>query len=94
MGVERSSAIRILAIKTTEHFVDKSNKNERRLTPSIHGSSTDGMNAHKVVLNWTQIPKEVWSQYDAIENRVSYTEVGRLECCDFLQAFHRNSSLF
>lgn len=57
-GTGRSSAIIILAIKTIEHFVDKSNKTERGLGLSIHGSSINGMNAHIVALNWPQTPKE------------------------------------
>ena len=33
---------------------------------SIHGSSTNGKNAHLLTLNWPQIPKEAWPNYGVI----------------------------
>lgn len=57
-GVERSNAIIILAIKNTEHFVYKSNKNERGRGASIHCSSTNEMNAHMLALNCLKSQKK------------------------------------
>lgn len=69
--IERSNAIIILAIKTTQRFVYKSNKNERGLGTSIHCSSANGMNAHMLALNWPQIPNETSSNYDEMQMKSS-----------------------